>query len=60
MTIYGPHKASLKAVMDGFARGIRAYSEAEKEKTREYVFSILAYEGKGFGVSPLARGACGL
>ena len=27
MTIYGPHKASLKAVMDGFARGIRAYSE---------------------------------
>lgn len=40
MTIYGPHKASLKAVMDSFARGIRAYSEKEKEKTERCFTSI--------------------
>ena len=46
MTIYGPHKASLKAVMDGFARGIRAYSEAEKEKTGEMLYEHLSYRLK--------------
>ena len=46
MTIYGPHKASLKAVMDGFAQGIRAYSEAEKEKTGEMLYEHLSYRLK--------------
>lgn len=46
MTIYGPHKASLKAVMDGFARGIRAYSEKEKEKTGEMLYEHLSYRLK--------------
>ena len=46
MTIYGPYKASLKAVMDGFAQGIRAYSEAEKEKTGEMLYEHLSYRLK--------------
>lgn len=46
MTIYGPYKASLEAVMDGFARGIRAYSEAEKEKTGEMLYEHLSYRLK--------------
>lgn len=41
MTIYGPYKASLEAVMDGFARGIRAYSEAEKRR-RERCFTSIS------------------
>ena len=46
MTIYGPYKASLEAVMDGFAWGIRAYSEAEKEKTGEMLYEHLSYRLK--------------
>lgn len=46
MGIYGKYKASLQAVMEDMARGMKAYNEEERQRSGEMLYEHLLYRLK--------------